>query len=170
MCSGKTHDRLTVTVAKLLIPTVLIGGLVQSGISNQAIAYAFLSASTISLSCLFSGYYLSPDIDVMGYLRRRYGFFRFIWLPYYKACHLTPHYRTSGKATHRSLLAHTPLIGTASRVFYLAAIATLIIPGSIATIGRLIATHPTALFQVAIGLEIGSLTHIFADVLWTEND
>jgi uncharacterized metal-binding protein len=93
--------------------------------------------------------------------------FRFIWLPYYKACHLTPHYRVNGKVTHRSFLAHTPILGTLSRMIYLA-VPLVLLGGVSGQSLQWLQAHPRLLIEVAIGLEIGSLIHIISDWVWSE--
>jgi uncharacterized metal-binding protein len=129
----------------------------EVGLANGAIA---------SLCCLISGYWLSPDVDVKGYLKRRYGVFRFIWHPYYSLSHAGGHYRVNGKGTHRSHLSHSPLIGTASKVLYLGAISALVLGHDAMKLPVL--SHLTELMWAAIGLEVGATVHYIADLIWSE--
>jgi uncharacterized metal-binding protein len=122
-------------------------------------------------TCAISGYWLSPDADVDGYLNRRYGMLQFIWWPYYSLSHMGGHYRVHGKATHRSHLSHSPLIGSLSKVLYLAAIALLIsqfIGVELQAIARFMQSHSSEIMVGAIALEVGSLVHIVSDWVWSE--
>lgn len=62
----------------------------------------------VSGGFLFAGLMFSPDLDVQSLPYKRWGWLRWIWLPYQK------------NVRHRSFLSHAPLIGTTLRVLYLA--------------------------------------------------
>jgi uncharacterized metal-binding protein len=56
---------------------------------------------------LFSGLMFGPDLDIYSRQYQRWGWLRWIWLPYRKSM------------SHRSILSHGILIGTLLRVAYL---------------------------------------------------
>ena len=58
-------------------------------------------------SFLAGGLLLSPDLDTRSNATRRWGPLRVLWWPYRRWL------------SHRSLVSHTPLIGTAGRLLYL---------------------------------------------------
>jgi uncharacterized metal-binding protein len=58
---------------------------------------------------LFGGLMLEPDLDSYSIHYKRWGWFRWIWLPY------------RGSIRHRSPYSHAPIMGTTLRVVYLLA-------------------------------------------------
>ncbi len=63
-----------------------------------------------SLAFLIGGLWLSPDLDTRSNPSRRWGPLRILWWPYRRLL------------SHRSVLSHTPLLGSAGRLLYLAAL------------------------------------------------
>jgi uncharacterized metal-binding protein len=97
MASGQQHDRATWLLA---LPFGLLWGpwLGLAGITAAALAF------------LAGGLWLSPDLDTRSNPSRRWGPLRLLWWPYR---HLL---------RHRSLISHSPLLGSAGRLLYLAAL------------------------------------------------
>ncbi len=97
MASGRQHDRATWTLglpfALLWWPWLGPSGAISAG-----------------LGFLIGGLLLSPDLDTRSNATRRWGPLRLLWWPYRRLLR------------HRSLLSHTPLIGTAGRLLYLGAV------------------------------------------------
>ena len=62
------------------------------------------------LAFLVGGLWLSPDLDTRSNPTRRWGPLRLLWWPYRRLLR------------HRSLLSHSPLLGTAGRLLYLLAL------------------------------------------------
>ncbi|MFN6337338.1 MAG: DUF2227 family putative metal-binding protein [Cyanobacteriota bacterium] len=94
MASGRAHDRAT---SLLALPFGLLWG---PGLGLEGIAVA-------SLAFLLGGLWLSPDLDTPSRVTARWGPLRGLWWPYRRLLR------------HRSLLSHSPLIGTAGRLAYL---------------------------------------------------
>ena len=94
MASGRSHDRATWALA---LP---FGALWWPwlGLPGTAVAAG---------SFLAGGLLLSPDLDTRSNATRRWGPLRLLWWPYRRWL------------SHRSLLSHTPLLGTAGRLLYL---------------------------------------------------
>ena len=95
MPSGRTHDRITLWGLPLV--TGLTFALSWSGNITLILAGAYL----------FSGLMFSPDLDLYSRPYQRWGYFRWIWIPYQKTLR------------HRSLLSHGLIIGTTLRILYL---------------------------------------------------
>nr|AUG32369.1 hypothetical protein PLO_373 [Paulinella longichromatophora] len=64
-------------------------------------------------SFLIGGFWLSPDLDISSNPSRRWGPFKILWTPYRKLLR------------HRSILSHTFLLGTTSRLIYIATLLSL---------------------------------------------
>lgn len=97
MASGRAHDRATWLLA---LPFGLLWGpwLGPPGIATAALAF------------LLGGLWLSPDLDTRSNPTRRWGPLRLLWWPYRRLLR------------HRSLLSHSPLLGTSGRLLYLMAL------------------------------------------------
>jgi uncharacterized metal-binding protein len=170
MPSGRTHDSIT------LWSLPLIAGLTfnctQSGNLTLTVAGGYL----------FSGLMFGPDLDIYSRQYLRWGFLRWIWLPYRKVMR------------HRSVLSHGPMLGTIGRIIYLLVWVALfglgmVLLGAIAArlvdrneewqlwlhqvssastywIDQSLKQHPGEWLALFIGLELGSLSHSFSD--WAE--
>ena len=98
MASGRAHDRTTWALA----------------LPYGALWWPWLGLSgALVASCCFllGGLMLSPDLDTHSNATRRWGALNLLWWPYRRLL------------SHRSLVSHTPLIGTAGRLIYLGAVA-----------------------------------------------
>jgi uncharacterized metal-binding protein len=95
MASGRHHDRATWLLA---LP---FGGLWWPALGLGGLGVA-------SLAFLLGGLLLSPDLDTRSNPSQRWGPLGLLWWPYRKLLR------------HRSLLSHSPLLGTAIRLAYLA--------------------------------------------------
>jgi len=99
MASGQQHDRATWFLA---LPFGLLWGpwLGLAGITSASLAF------------LIGGLWLSPDLDTRSNPSRRWGPLRLLWWPYRRLLR------------HRSLLSHSPFLGSTVRLLYLAALIT----------------------------------------------
>lgn len=139
MPNGTTHD----TITKITTPIPAVG----TYLLTNSIPLALL----VGASHLFSGLWLSPDLDLPGthpHKRWKSLGLDWIWLPYEK---LIPHRGIS----------HTPLIGTLSRAPFMI---PLLCYGLLTENGAL----STILVCVIIGLESGAISHYVPDLLITE--
>lgn len=102
MPSGRTHDRITLWGLPWIV----------------AIAYLLTRDGELTLiaglAYLFSGLMFGPDLDIHSVQFKRWGIFRWIWLPYQKSL------------SHRSKLSHGFLIGTTLRVLYFSVLLLLV--------------------------------------------
>lgn len=165
MPSGRTHDRITLWN----LPAVTVLSLFVTKSSELTLI--------VSGGFLFSGLMLSPDLDLNSLPFKRWGWLRWIWIPYQKL------------VRHRSIFSHGLVIGTTLRVIYLACWA-MVVGGLgvmvIAVLGdnswswqdwatqiaRSQRLPLASLFQyraqyiaLFLGLELGAIAHILSD--WT---
>lgn len=158
MPSGKTHDRITLWC----LPGV--------GIATLAITRDPQPTLIVSGAFLFSGLMFGPDLDIYSIQYKRWGCFRWLWLPYQKMLR------------HRSGFSHGPLIGTILRIIYLSGCL-----GAIAVMGIALAQlignfswnwrtwtitswnwlliHWEEALALFLGLELGAMSHTFSDWL-----
>lgn len=149
MASGQAHDRATWLVALpfglLWWPWLGPAGSISAG-----------------LAFLVGGLWLSPDLDTHSNPTHRWGPLRLLWWPYRRLLR------------HRSVVSHSPLLGTAGRLFYLAALVLGIcllgqplgapapteLTGALAMLwGR----HQELLLAALVGLEASAWLHLIQD-------
>jgi uncharacterized metal-binding protein len=150
MASGRAHDRATWL---LCLPYGLLWWpwLGVAGLGSGAAGF------------LVGGLWLSPDLDTPSNPTRRWGVLAVLWLPYRRLLR------------HRSVLSHTPGLGTAGRLAYLAVITlglSLILQplGIIPSPQRLLALaaglwrqQRPLLLAALLGLEANSWLHLIQD-------
>lgn len=167
MPSGRTHD--SITLWSLPIVAGLTLGVTRSGTLALLVSGAFL----------FSGLMFGPDLDIHSQQYKRWGVLRWIWLPYRKSMR------------HRSRLSHGFLLGTIGRMVYLAIwltgfgsvfiLASAIVQYGVGLINdwqastqqtffstaqfllQAVQHHPQELVAVAIGCELGAMSHSLSD-------
>lgn len=158
MPSGRTHDRITLWSLPWLV--LLTFALTRSGELTLITSAGFL----------FSGLMFGPDLDIHSIQFKRWGWLRWLWIPYQKAL------------SHRSRLSHGLLIGTILRILYL-----FVFLGTIAIFAVAIAQlawgfpwnwqefwqtcwqklpqYSGEAIALFVGLELGAMSHAFADTL-----
>jgi uncharacterized metal-binding protein len=158
MPSGRTHDRIT------LWTLPLVGGLTLAVTRNS------LPTLMICAGYLFGGLMLGPDLDLHSVQYKRWGWFRWIWLPY------------QWSINHRSPYSHAPIIGTTLRIIYLLAwmaLATFLVMAALndwlqvgftwsqveVVVMRLWRSYQAEAIALFIGLEFGAFSHYTADWL-----
>ncbi|MDF5737266.1 MULTISPECIES: metal-binding protein [unclassified Nostoc] len=156
MPSGRTHDRITMYT----LPFVAGVTFWQTRSSNATLLVAG--------GFLFGGLMFGPDLDIYSVQFQRWGFLRWIWLPYQKSLR------------HRSFLSHGPIIGTILRVLYLGcllailAIFVLTIAEKLGNlsftwqdlggiVGRSLVDYDTEYIALFLGLELGAMSHSLSD-------
>jgi uncharacterized metal-binding protein len=98
MASGKVHDRAITVTTPVILAAAIASGHAEVGL-------------IVTASYYLAGMYLSPDLDLVSRPFKRWGLLRFVWLPYRR---LIPF--------HRHWLSHGPVVGSAVRLVYLAAL------------------------------------------------
>jgi uncharacterized metal-binding protein len=139
MASGKNHDR------SILFATPIIGII---GVS-QSLELGIIAAS----AHLLGGLYLSPDLDLVSRPYKRWGWLRWIWIPYQKCI------------PHRSPLSHAPVLGSLIRLAYLSlwlSALWIIFPG-LQQVQWDITWQKAIAFLV--GVELSALNHLLLDGL-----
>lgn len=156
MPSGRTHDRITLWSLPL--------------VTGLGLALTRSASLTLCLTAgfLFGGLMLGPDLDIHSIHYKRWGWLRWIWLPY------------RGSMKHRSPLSHAPIVGTTVRVLYLGAwigfagLAGLTIANEMgqfgwtwaeigSRLGRSVQTYQVQWLMVGVGLEVGAFSHYITD-------
>ncbi|NEP14112.1 MAG: metal-binding protein [Symploca sp. SIO2C1] len=156
MPSGQTHDRITLW--SLPVITALTLATTRNSDLTLLVAGGFL----------FSGLMLSPDLDLRSRPFKRWGWLRWMWIPYQKMMR------------HRSVFSHGMLIGTTLRVLYLISwviVLTVIIVAVAQWLGgeplpwqqfaqrvvRSLFSYQVELIALFVGLELGASSHYLAD-------
>ncbi|MGF1513539.1 MAG: metal-binding protein [Elainellaceae cyanobacterium] len=156
MPSGRTHDRITLWSLPLV-----------AGVSLWATHSSALTLALIG-GFLFGGLMLGPDLDTWSIHHRRWGWLRWIWVPY------------RNSISHRSPLSHGPVIGTTIRVAYLLVVVGLGVTATLAAANEMlnlgwtwaqlrqlisasVARYRPMIVALAAGLEAGALGHYTAD-------
>ncbi|HEY9617857.1 MAG TPA: metal-binding protein [Microcoleaceae cyanobacterium] len=167
MPSGRTHDRITLWSLPL-IATITFER-TRSGGLTLLVAGGFL----------FSGLMFGPDLDIHSRQYLRWGWLRWIWLPYRRSMR------------HRSFWSHGPIVGTIVRVVYLGGwliifvglgivlsaivcqlagilnqwyeLTQQLIKSGESGIGQLCQRYSLELIALIIGLELGALSHSVSD-------
>ncbi|MDX2098133.1 MAG: metal-binding protein [Leptolyngbyaceae cyanobacterium bins.59] len=156
MPQGHVHDRITLWS----LPLIAGGTFVVSRDGNLTLL--------ISGGFLFGGLMFGPDLDIYSRQYKRWGWLRWIWLPYQRMLR------------HRSFWSHGPLVGTFLRIVYLGFWCGLF--GAIGlwiahdftdiepvkqwvvqTVRQSLQTHPFEYFALYLGLEVGAMSHSMSD-------
>ncbi|MCC5636373.1 metal-binding protein [Nostoc sp. CHAB 5844] len=156
MPSGRTHDRITLWA----LPFVAGVTFWQTRSSSVTLLVAG--------GFMFGGLMFGPDLDIYSRQYQRWGYLRWIWLPYQKSLR------------HRSFLSHGPIIGTTLRIIYLSCllmIAAFIILVIVEKLGntafnwqalgknieRSLVGYGTEYLALFLGLELGAMSHSLSD-------
>ncbi len=142
MASGKNHDRAISFTTPIMLAAAITSGHAEVGLIATASYY-------------LAGMYLSPDLDLVSRPFKRWGFLRWLWLPYQR---LIPR--------HRHWLSHGPVIGSVVRLVYLAALVSplwLLFPG-FQRVQWAGVTLPNVV-AFLVGVELSALNHLFLDGL-----
>jgi uncharacterized metal-binding protein len=142
MASGRNHDRAIIITTPVILATAAASGHADVGIIATSAYY-------------LAGLYLSPDLDLVSRPYKRWGFLRWLWLPYQRFI-----------PRHRHWLSHGPVIGSAVRLVYLATwLSPLLVlfPG-LQRIQWAGITLPNAV-AFFCGVELSALNHLLLDGL-----
>ena len=145
MPSGKTHDRITLL---LLAPTF---------IAVWSVTGSLTLASLVTSATFFGGWMFGPDLDTQSSQYKRWGVFRFLWLPY----------RVIFK--HRSPWSHGILFGTLIRALYFSGIAALLVIAAVCLRAALIEGGVPNLYAVvesSLTLQAQVTQHIDKNAVW----
>jgi len=149
MASGPEHEKSTRWWAAPFALTIGLIFDVQSGLIS-------------GIAFLVGGLWLSPDLDTNSIALRRWGILKGLWWPYRKMI------------KHRSILSHSPFIGTVLRVGYLLAALSLLLfliqsSGFADTLktkyllDKLITQNPKFFGAILLGLEASTWLHLAKD-------
>ena len=144
MPSGKAHDRITIATAALSVPLWYVASPVLDPTAYAAGIGAYL----------FSGFYLSGDLDTRCGALKRWGPLRVLWLPYQKF------------VPHRSWVSHGIAVGPLVRVAYFAFVIWAIARGLLWLIGQWIV--PLDRNAVLENLAVWLASLVYHHSLWSE--
>ncbi len=167
MPSGRTHDRITLWSLPVLASITFV----RTGSSSLTLL--------VSGGFLFGGLMFGPDLDIRSRQYQRWGWWRWIWIPYQKSLR------------HRAFLSHGPIVGTLGRLLYFGVCFVTIVlvaifiwaiaweifgqtdswrlsfqqvlTSSLQTIQRSLQQHPHQWLAVLVGLELGAMSHSLSD-------
>lgn len=156
MPSGQTHDRITLWSLPIVAGSTLI--LTENSDLTLLVSGGFL----------FSGLMFSPDLDLRSRPFKRWGWLRWLWIPYQKVIR------------HRSVFSHGLLIGTTLRVLYLVSwfmvVGVLILGviqlfrdvpwswlGFAQAVARSLRNYRVQGLALFVGLELGAMSHSVSD-------
>jgi uncharacterized metal-binding protein len=158
MPSGRTHDRITLWSLPLVV------------LAAFRVTLDSWLTLIVCLGFLLGGWVFGPDLDIHSVQYKRWGWLRWIWLPYRN------HLR------HRSPYSHGPIIGTVVRVLYFfiwIALFGILLIDLLNGMGRTALTWSDLLnslgwglqrywpqwLALLVGLELGALSHYVSDWL-----
>lgn len=160
MPAGKTHDKIT----WLCIPPVLA--------LSWWISHDLKVCAGAALSFAFAGLMFSGDLDVKSVQYKRWGWFKWIWLPYQRL------------VSHRSPFSHGPVLGALTRLLYVSLWFVILFLlwswlahsleqqelvqqslHGIHSLGGWFKSQPQVLAASLSGLWLGGLSHTLADEL-----
>ncbi|NJK41908.1 MAG: metal-binding protein [Acaryochloridaceae cyanobacterium SU_2_1] len=157
MPAGRVHDQITLVALPFVTLAMLL--LSRNARLTLIVASAFL----------FSGLMFGPDLDIYSLQFKRWGWLRYIWIPYQRML------------KHRSWLSHGPIVGTILRIVYLGVwvgaatlAAVLLHQGGQFSLDWQQSQRLTEQFShqywpeglaAFVGLELGSMSHALSDSL-----
>lgn len=139
MPNSKTHDRATI-----IFSPIVVGGVFWFDLELNA---------TVTFIALyfFSSFMFNGDLDVISKPYNRWGFIKFLWIPYQKMF------------SHRSIWTHGILIGTTIRLFYLGVLFSPVILLDVVNLQEIFTTNLEFFIIIFLGLESGSIVHTTLD-------
>ncbi|MBW4648947.1 MAG: metal-binding protein [Kastovskya adunca ATA6-11-RM4] len=135
MSSGVIHDRAILLSCPVVAGAVAATTTLQLGI-------------VVGISYLIGGLWLSPDLDIHSRPFLRWGYLKFLWIPYQK---IVP---------HRSRLSHSVLLGTLGRVGYFMIV---LFPFWVLGIIPLPEVKAAQIAAIGAGLELSAWCHLLLD-------
>lgn len=164
MAKGKTHDKITITLTPLVVVIFLIINRSFLNSLGDIITYTILGLSIY----IFGGYMFSGDLDIISNEYNRWGYLKYIWIPYQKIF------------SHRSIFTHGFILGPVIRLLYLYSIGlficSILYSFSIITMSTsqiieftklFVSINKILCFNVFFGLFLGSGVHTITDLIYS---
>ena len=149
MANGRAHKKINLLFLAIGIGAVLI--------SSQH----YVHGISVIIGYLFGTYWMNPDLDIKSNPYKRWGFLRFLWIPYQKL-------------KHRSIWTHGYVIGDVIRYLYLTVWIMLgagvmsILTGvpyaaNLDNLEGIVIQHKLSILSFIIGNMLSSTAHILTD-------
>ncbi|BAY20777.1 hypothetical protein NIES2100_05210 [Calothrix sp. NIES-2100] len=148
MASGKTHDKSIF----LSLPGFWAIGSYYS--------LDMITLATFSGFYLFSGLYLSPDLDMKkSRPSQKWSILKFYWIPYRAL------FKHKGNFFNRNFYTHFPIIGSLIRFCYL-----LFIPGLLLVYNDFQNLETVLKYSMIlyVAMELSALVHLIFDIIYTK--
>lgn len=164
MASGKTHDKITVIMTPFVASLFLFINMLILNDLGSSLAFSILGVSIY----MFGGYMFSGDLDIKSREFRRWGYFKFIWIPYQKIFE------------HRSVFTHGFVLGPIIRILYVSiipitissllysfSITHLSTPELLKIVGRFLVQNKILFSNILLALFLGSGLHTITDLIYS---
>ena len=164
MASGKAHDKITVIMTPFIASLFLFLNMIFLDDLGSSIAFTILGVSIY----MFGGYMFSGDLDIKSREFKRWGYLKFIWIPYQKIFE------------HRSIYTHGFILGPIIRIVYVSLIpiiiSSLLYSFSIINISTVeilklsftfILKNKILFFNIFLALFLGSGLHTITDIIYS---
>lgn len=164
LAAGKTHDKITVIMTPFIASFFLFINMIFLEDLGSSLAFTILGLSVY----MFGGYMFSGDLDIKSREFRRWGYLKFIWIPYQKLFE------------HRSVFTHGFILGPIIRILYVSiipiTISSLLYSFSIINIStpemlklvfNFILKNKILFGNMALALFLGSGLHTITDMIYS---
>lgn len=164
LAAGKTHDKITVIMAPFIASLFLFLNMIFLDDLGSSLAFTILGVSVY----MFGGYMFSGDLDIKSREFKRWGYLKFIWIPYQKIFE------------HRSIFTHGFILGPIIRILYVLIIPiiifSLLYSFSIVNISTLemiklsfnfVIKNKILFFNIFLALFLGSGLHTITDLVYS---
>ena len=164
LASGKAHDKITVIMTPFIASLFLFLNMIFLDDLGSSIAFTILGVSIY----MFGGYMFSGDLDIKSREFKRWGYLKFIWIPYQKIFE------------HRSIYTHGFILGPIIRIVYVSLIpiiiSSLLYSFSIINISTVeilklsftfILKNKILFFNIFLALFLGSGLHTITDIIYS---
>ena len=160
LAAGKTHDKITVIMTPFIASFFLFINMIFLEDLGSSLAFTILGVSVY----MFGGYMFSGDLDIKSREFRRWGYLKFIWIPYQKLFE------------HRSVFTHGFILGilyvsiipiTISSLLYSFSIINISTPEMLKLVFNFMSKNKVLFGNIALALFLGSGLHTITDMIYS---
>lgn len=164
LAAGKTHDKITVIMTPFVASFFLFINMVFLEDLGSSLAFTILGVSIY----MFGGYMFSGDLDIKSREFKRWGYLKFIWIPYQKLFE------------HRSVFTHGFILGPIIRILYVSiipitissllysfSITSVSTPEMLKLVASFILSNKVLFANMLLALFLGSGLHTITDIIYS---